>query len=262
LVCAVVSGLAIARPASANCAGGSDLVVNHGVPAACNAVCAWDGITFTWACNVTVLAAGNPWTARMVTDAGGGRGLCGWDYCAWGADGAGNTFCCGTNNEPLITDLIGGSQPDALALAWLDGIHALNYDLDDFGGDNNAAYVHGWDGNDTILGSRVWTATYLDILLGGNQADTIRGQDGNDIMNGGNNVDNVYGDLGNDMVCGGPGNDNLFGNDGLDALWDIDAGDALDGGAPAGFDACGDCALVGGCVGCTGALGADPGCPI
>ena len=65
---------------------------------------------------------------------------------------------------------------------------------------------------------------------GGNGADTITGNGGNDTINGGNGVDVLSGNGGNDLVDGGNGDDELFGDAGNDTLIGDNGADRLTGG--------------------------------
>jgi len=93
---------------------------------------------------------------------------------------------------------------------------------------------------------------YSDTLIGNDQAnyisghggdDTIQGQDGNDTLDGGDGHDAIYGDTslyisnpgpsGNDVLLGGPGNDFLVGGLGYDILVGDDGDDILISGLAA-----------------------------
>jgi Ca2+-binding RTX toxin-like protein len=86
--------------------------------------------------------------------------------------------------------------------------------------------VVGDDGNDLILGRGG-----SDSLYGGNDNDTIDGEDGSDLVLGGNGSDSLYGGNGNDIVYGESGNDYLNGGDGSDILGGGEGNDVLFGDA-------------------------------
>jgi hypothetical protein len=86
-------------------------------------------------------------------------------------------------------------------------------------GDNVfACTIRGTDGN--------------DVLNGTPGPDVICGFGGNDTINGGGGNDIIYGGLGNDTITGGSGSDSLHGNGGNDRIFgrdgqlDLIAGDA------------------------------------
>jgi Ca2+-binding RTX toxin-like protein len=60
--------------------------------------------------------------------------------------------------------------------------------------------------------------------------DTLRGLEGNDILQGSNAPDNLYGDEGADTITGAAGDDKLYGGPGDDVLQGGDDGDTLVGG--------------------------------
>ena len=83
------------------------------------------------------------------------------------------------------------------------------------------------------------------LLLGGDGADVLDGQGGDDILVGGNGSDTLRGDTGHDNlsggpgddICeGGPGNDNLFGGTGNDTVSQGGGEGTVDGGP--GTDTC------------------------
>jgi Ca2+-binding RTX toxin-like protein len=53
-------------------------------------------------------------------------------------------------------------------------------------------------------------------IVGGEEADVLRGTPGRDVIWGGDGDDEITGSLGNDLICGGPGNDLIHGGRGND----------------------------------------------
>jgi Ca2+-binding RTX toxin-like protein len=82
----------------------------------------------------------------------------------------------------------------------------------------------------------------IENLTGSNAADTLIGNNGNNVLNGltgpdqlfgnGGN-DTLFGGVGNDQLNGGSGNDALFGEGGLDQLFGGTGNDVLNGGSGA-----------------------------
>jgi Ca2+-binding RTX toxin-like protein len=110
------------------------------------------------------------------------------------------------------------------------------------------------DGQDTLVGiERVDGSAFNDHMLGGPDADTAYGNQGNDDLQGrggddylvgGLGADVLYGDAGtrtpgDDQLFGGDGGDQLHGNEGNDVLIGGKGDDSLEGGA-------GDDVLIGG----------------
>ena len=99
-------------------------------------------------------------------------------------------------------------------------------------GTNAAETIKGKGGNDCI-----YAFGGNDTIKGGQGADEIHAGDGNDDIYGesaGINLDGeadlIYGDAGNDFVRGGPGYDSIYGNDGQDTLVGGTGWDYLFGG--------------------------------
>ncbi|MBK3775194.1 hypothetical protein GAY31_13650 [Azospirillum brasilense] len=86
---------------------------------------------------------------------------------------------------------------------------------------NEACYIDGFDGDDTIAGT-----PYSDVIDGGNGHDNLFGGSGNDTMYGANGNDRLDGDYGDDELWGEAGSDTIYGSFGNDTL--------IGGGAPAG----------------------------
>ena len=93
----------------------------------------------------------------------------------------------------------------------------------------------GLDGAQTLIGND------LDNLLaglGGNDSldgdagsDVLQGDVGNDTLSGDDGADTLQGDTGNDRLSGGAGADSLLGGDGRDTMSAGGDGDTLNGGA-------------------------------
>jgi len=71
---------------------------------------------------------------------------------------------------------------------------------------------------DVPLAGRVGAILVNDVLVGGEQADTIRGGVGNDRLDGNNGNDRLFGEAGNDVLIGRAGDDRLDGGIGADVM--------------------------------------------
>lgn len=173
---------------------------------------------------ICMLAAGSVWEcdiSRNGQTMGGsftavyGYGTT-YDYSAWGADEAGNTFCCQITNSALNrVSVHGGSYADTISFQY------SVYDLNNHGAVSRFyGFAAGAGGNDTIFGSRASASDYFDQLHGDGGNDTIYGYDG---------IDEMTGDLGDDILDGGDGADIMHGNDGDDALIGGDGADTITG---------------------------------
>jgi len=69
-----------------------------------------------------------------------------------------------------------------------------------------------------------------DVLNGTDKSDDIQGGAGNDKITGGEEFDFLNGDQGDDTISGGDGADNVMGGEGNDVLSGDDGGDFIDGG--------------------------------
>jgi Ca2+-binding RTX toxin-like protein len=94
--------------------------------------------------------------------------------------------------------------------------------------------VYALDGADTVsaagglgAGSALEQAV---TLIGGDGLDVLTGGDGPDYIDGGNDSDILDGGVGNDSLFGGPGGDSLEGGYDQDALTGGEAGDSMLGG--------------------------------
>ena len=70
-----------------------------------------------------------------------------------------------------------------------------------------------------------------DTLYGNDGADTMRGENGDDWLSGGDDDDVLAGNAGNDTMRGSNGADSLFGGNQNDVLAGNDGGDLLNGGS-------------------------------
>ena len=70
-----------------------------------------------------------------------------------------------------------------------------------------------------------------NLFLGGPEANTMHGHNGNDVLRGGSGPDRLFGGRGNDILVGGAGNDVLNGGPGNDRLNGGPGRDVLNGGA-------------------------------
>ncbi len=98
-----------------------------------------------------------------------------------------------------------------------------------FSGGNTAVYTLQFnDGSTMSLPiSPTGLSTYV---IGTNNADTLTGTTGNNLLVGGQGADYITGDAGNDTLQGGTGNDILYGGDGSDTLTGGTGDDYLEGG--------------------------------
>ncbi|TGD62898.1 type I secretion protein [Tabrizicola sp. WMC-M-20] len=144
------------------------------------------------------------------------------DYIDAGVDN--DTIYGGDGNDTIIgsegNDRIDGGLGDdlifgGLDLSFPDAINIPN-DAGDLRPQNNADYITGGAGNDTIYGM--------------DDNDTIFGGEGNDLLYGGVDDDLIYGDAGDDTLYGEHGDDTLYGGAGNDSLFGGSGNDLLDGG--------------------------------
>ena len=97
----------------------------------------------------------------------------------------------------------------------------------DFGLGNNV--VWGGDEGDTLEGD-----DNADTIIGGAGGDSINGDEGNDLIYGGQGNDTIDGSSNDDTIYGGEGDDTLLGNWSEDYVYGEAGNDDLSGGA--GFD--------------------------
>ncbi|SFC68507.1 Ca2+-binding protein, RTX toxin-related [Pseudooceanicola nitratireducens] len=124
-------------------------------------------------------------------------------------------------NDPQGSDYIEGGSGDDTIIAGIDT-------FSDYEGDDpnlpNALYPgilsdpNPDDGKDTVYGGQG-----NDVIMTGDDADSIRGGSGDDTINGGIDDDYIEGNRGKDSIIGGHGSDTIYGNSGDD--W-INAGDS------------------------------------
>ena len=130
-----------------------------------------------------------------------------------------------------------------LDLSFSDAINIPN-DAGDLRPDNNADFMVGGYGNDTIYGQDdddtisgdqgddlIYGGVDNDWMQGSDGADTIFGGHGDDFADGGTGDDVLDGGIGNDVLAGGLGDDEGYGGDGNDGLTGEDGRDLLSGGA-------------------------------
>ncbi len=105
-------------------------------------------------------------------------------------------------------------------------------EADQISGGGGADILHGWGGDDVIDGGdELGWHIFADSLFGDDGNDLLRGGAGNDRMHGGNGKDRLLGGDGNDELQGGPGDDTLEGGAGNDYLYDEGGANILLGGA-------------------------------
>lgn len=102
-------------------------------------------------------------------------------------------------------------------------------------GDNDANILKGNEGDDVLAGrdgnDELFGGLGDDGLAGGNDADTLDGGSGDDRLFGGNGSDLIFGGRGEDIVNGGAGNDSIEGGAGDDiALVGGSGNDLISGG--------------------------------
>ncbi len=172
------------------------------------------------------------------------------DYIDGGVDndslygGAGNDTIIGSEGN----DSIDGGRGDDLIFGGLDlsfpDVINIPNDAGDLRPANNADYIVGGFGNDTIYGmddddtilgdegnDLIYGGVDNDLIFGGAGEDTLYGDHGNDTLYGGGDNDTLFGGIGDDLLEGGLGNDLLDGGDGNDVLQGSDGDDTLLGGA-------------------------------
>ncbi|MBU6339714.1 MAG: cadherin-like domain-containing protein, partial [Rickettsiales bacterium] len=106
-------------------------------------------------------------------------------------------------NVNLLTNVNRGGYAEGDTLFNIEKILGSNFD-DILTADNNANTVYGYEGNDVIS------------LEGGD--DISYGGNGNDVIYGGTGNDTLYGEAGNDILIGGAGKDTLYGGVGSDSF--------------------------------------------
>lgn len=151
------------------------------------------------------------------------------EYCAWGTDASGVDFCCALDIDADAIDqvvVMGGAYDDNISLT------NTTEDLQNWASSSFLGLVFARAGNDTITGSPVANAYYVDKLYGEDDSDQIDGQAGNDLLFGGEGVDIVTGGDGDDEIDLGGGSSNEgYGDDGADTIRAVGGSDWIVGGA-------------------------------
>lgn len=137
-----------------------------------------------------------------------------------------------------------------------DPVRAALWENDIVMGGNEADTIYAFDGHDLVYGGAgrdvINGQGGSDSLFGNQDQDFISGDIGDDVLAGGRDSDILYGNQGADMLYGNLDHDYLFGGGGGDILWGGYGDDVLFGGG-------GDDWLMGG-IGndwLVGGLGAD-----
>lgn len=115
-----------------------------------------------------------------------------------------------------------------------DGTDVL-VDIEGVIGGNSADLITGNAGDNVLIGNGGNDTLYgglgSDSLFGGAGSDRLYGGIGNDLLDGGDGNDLIYGDADDDTIYGGTGVDTLYGGIGNDILFGGDDGDSLFGGS-------------------------------
>ena len=134
--------------------------------------------------------------------------------------GAGNdTLVGGPGDNTLVG---GGSLLDAADYRWASGSVDVSLTA---GAASGEGFSDVLEGLPSVIGSE-----FADRLLGGLEANTLRGAGGNDSLHGYGAADLLYGEAGDDSLLGGFGNDTLDGGAGDDVLSGSAGDDVLSGG--------------------------------
>lgn len=185
-------------------------------------VCTYDSSTHDYTCDLSGSGAGA--SATVVDDFPGDGGT---HFEAWGtywSVGFGDEiWCCDSQAYNVVDDLIimGSSYTDTLGFR--DGATAT-YAVRSA---TVSATILGDIGDDVIRGSDSTTAGYQEYRYGGDGADLITCDAGND---------DAYGEGGDDTIYGATGADYLDGGDGADTIYGGSGADYLLGGSGAGDD--------------------------
>ncbi len=124
-----------------------------------------------------------------------------------------------------LIDLVAGPNSRGDTFISIENIIGGTSD-DTFRGTDDANSLWGNAGNDVLEGRGG-----NDSLFGGLGNDTLSGSDGDDALDGGAGDDVLDGGTGNDRLVASIGNDKLSGGDGADALFAGEGNDSVDGGA-------------------------------
>ncbi len=139
----------------------------------------------------------------------------------------------GANEAPTYTSppvYTGGGDPN-------------DFDSLTGGAPNNAATIHGDNGDNVITGGgadqNLDGKNGMDVIYGGggndtitgdNDEDTLYGQAGDDSVSGENDDDIIYGGSGNDSITAGNGDDTVYGGSGNDTIVGSGDDDVIVGG--------------------------------
>ncbi len=213
----ILAALAVSAPdlARAACAANSTAIGTT--------ICSYNSSNDVVTCNLAALGDSTGATAYAVYDTG--LNACAEEYCVWGTDAnSGANFCyehdTSTSGPIRGIDVLGGSSADFVYFS--DVVTGQHLEPDGSGNLTARALVFG--GNDYVLGSTYSANDYVERFWGGDNDDTLDGDEGIDELQGEGGVDTLYGGDGRDELHGGDGNDNLYG-DGDD---DVCYGDAQD----------------------------------
>ncbi|MGL5511556.1 MAG: calcium-binding protein, partial [Microcoleaceae cyanobacterium] len=130
--------------------------------------------------------------------------------------------------------LLGGDGNDSIAGGFGDDIIHGNQGNDFINGEIDNDTIYGGKDDDTILGEGgddvIFANRGNDLVESGDQNDQIFGGKDNDTLSGNQGNDFLFGDLDNDLLAGNAGNDSLDGNSGDDTLLGGVGNDTLLGG--------------------------------
>jgi len=148
-------------------------------------------------------------------------------------DGTGDVVFPVANVEDAILQGLAGN--DSISLSEFAGVPTSI-----FGGDGNDIITGSLSGGpgiargDTISGGNgadfIFAQAGDDVIDGGSDSDSIDGGDGNDTIRGGGSPDTISGGNGNDFIRGNGGADRLIGDNGNDRLFGDAGNDTLFGG--------------------------------
>ncbi|MCF8486943.1 MAG: tandem-95 repeat protein [Rhodobacteraceae bacterium] len=145
----------------------------------------------------------------------------------------GNDYIDGGRGDDLIFGGLDLSFPDAINIPDETDLRPGNNGDSIVGGYGNDT-IYGMDDADTISGDQgddlIYGGVDNDSLLGADGSDTIFGEHGNDFIDGATGDDVLDGGIGDDTLAGGTGNDTVLGGDSNDILTGEDGDDLLSGG--------------------------------
>jgi Ca2+-binding RTX toxin-like protein len=145
----------------------------------------------------------------------------------------GNDYIDGGRGDDLIFGGLDRSFPDAINIPDETDLRPGNNGDSIVGGYGNDT-IYGMDDADTISGDQgddlIYGGVDNDSLMGADGSDTIFGEHGNDFIDGATGDDLLDGGIGDDTLAGGTGNDTVLGGDGNDILTGEDGDDLLSGG--------------------------------